>query len=166
MTHFKSKELTNTTITALLIIAVGLGVALYIKNKPSVSLSLAQVSKGQKLTELEEALFNNPGKDGTDEEHRAYSQLIAQNATDGNTIFIKDCTAKPVVLRMSYGGMLSVNNQGTTDIHFGFGDERTLVKAGTSQTIKTDFKNGRGIYGYGCDDKTLSRSIGVLSLTK
>lgn len=165
MTKSHTKSFANPAITALLIIALGLGVALYIKHTPTLSKSLIK-SSGPKLTDLEKSILINPSQNASDEEKKAYSKIIGDNAKDGQTIFVKDCTARPIVLRMSYGAELNVINEGTTDIHFGFGDERTLVKAGTSTKIPTTFKNGRGIYGYGCDDRTLGRSIGVLLLTK
>ena len=102
----------------------------------------------------------------TKEQLDTFSDLVAINAIPGDTVVIKDCTASPIVLKIKYGSTFTVDNKGTTDIHFGVNDERTLVKAGSSSKIKASYKNGPGIYGYGCDDVTLNRSIGLLLLTQ
>ena len=162
-------------IPILVIIALGLGVAIYRKNNPSLGQSTVNPSPNpsavvspldEKLTADQKALFYSPSKEATKEELSAFSALVAKNAKEGDKIIIKDCTANPIVLKVKLGSTFTVQNIGKTDIHFGFENERTLVKAGTSAEIKAQFSHGQGIYGYGCDDPALSRSIGLLLITQ
>lgn len=169
MRKLRSFDFTNTTISALVIIAAGLGIAIYIKNNPVLiksTVKVAQRYEPNNLTDLEKRISDTPGMDSSNEVKEAYSNLINQNAVDGYSLVINDCKASPLVLRVRYGDEISVTNKGKNDIHFGFGDERTLVRSGQSQKIKINFKNGAGIYGYGCDDEAYDRSIGVLKVLK
>lgn len=170
---FTSKRI----IVILIVIALGLGGAIYRKNNPSLedpnyetnknsSLATNSNLSDENLTEEERILLYHHPKDATEEQRLAFAEFVNQKATEGDTIVVKDCTAKPIVLKTSYNSTFTVDNQGTTDINFGVSDERTLVKAGSKAKIKANYRNGPGIYGYGCDDTTLRRSIGVLLLTK
>ncbi len=170
MINHKKEVINKIIITVLVLAALGLGAAIYKKNNPDwpgswMAEDANSPAKSGEDAELS-ALFNTPGKNATREELDAFSALVAQNATPGDTIIVKDCTASPVVLKINYGDTFTVKNVGKTDIHFGFDAERTLVKAGASAKITAKYSHGPGIYGYGCDDPTLSRSIGLLLITQ
>lgn len=170
-------HLSQKTITIiLLILALGLGIAIYVKrnlkpadqtgsaSKPNPPAS-APDSTGN-LTEDEKVLLTTPGKDATKEQVDTLSALAAKLATPGDTITIKDCAANPVVLKTKFGSTITVTNAGSTDVHFGVGDERTVVAAGKSAKVALKYKNGPGLYGYGCDDPSLNRAIGIMLLTQ
>ncbi|MBA3733154.1 hypothetical protein H0W91_02130 [Patescibacteria group bacterium] len=178
--HLKKAALNNKLIVSLVGVALILGVAIYFKNHPNTSslsslkhetsslsnTPLAKIPLDSTLTVEEKGLFYTPQKDATKAELETYSTLVAKNATEGNEIVINDCKSKPVVLKTTYGSIFNVKNTGKTDIHFGFGSERTLIKAGSNEKIKANYSTGPGIYGYGCDDPSLSRSIGLLLLVQ
>ena len=177
----------KTIVSVLVLLAVVLGAAIYFKYNPVSTSQTAPLTNNNPvnttpgtqvtpttpaatnypaLTADEQAMFATPpGPNATKAQLDAFSALVAKNAVAGNTITVKDCTASPDVLKIKSGDKFTVNNKGTTDIHFGFDTERTLVGAGTSALITASYKNGPGIYGYGCDDKTLNRAIGILMIT-
>ncbi len=181
-------ESTNKTVVSVLILlAIVLGAGIYFKYNPistgqpavetnsnNTNTTTPTTSTVQNttpstnyptLTADEKALFNTPGPTATKAELDAFSTLVAKYAVAGTSVTIKDCTASPEVLKIKLGSKFTVDNKGTTDIHFGFNTDRTLVSAGTSTVITANFKNGAGIYGYGCDDQKLNRAIGILLVT-
>lgn len=163
----------ESLIVLLVAVALVLGVSIYFKNKqdvrtvsePNTQMPTGGAGVDNNLTAEEKVLFYNPGPDAPKADFDKFFSQVNQSAVDGNKIVINDCKASPLVLRIKHGDSLTIDNQGTTDIHFGFQDERTLVKAGTNEKIAAKYKNGHGIYGYGCDNTSVARSIGVLLIT-
>jgi len=162
-------------VLVLVFIAIGLGVAIYLKYSKTTSGDKAPVIKYDKfnppvtpnasnnnLTADQKIIFNAPGQGASEAQLKTFSELVNKLAVGGDKITIKDCTASPEVLRTKFGSTITVENKGSTDIHFGVGSDRVLVKAGESTKVKIDFKQGPGVYGYGCDQQNLQRSIGVL----
>jgi len=168
----------NTPVVwALLLIAIVLGVAVYFKYNPMEKESSSgtpmegssgseQVSTPAELTEDQKIMFLPPGENPTKAELDLFSSTVAKHAVPGNAITVNNCTSTPDVLKLPYGSDFTVNNTGTTEIHFGFGEDRTLIAPGASAKLKANYKTGPGTYGYGCDDKTLNRAIGVLLITE
>lgn len=171
---FKSQGI----ITLLVIVALILGVSIYFKNKTNIQpvseinnsntpRSSTEVSPAnENLTAEEKILFYNPGEGASEEAFDKFFNQVNESAVEGNKVVIKDCVASPLVLKIKEGSTLTVDNQGTVDINFGFDNERTLVKAGTSEKIVAKYKNGHGIYGYLCDNSSLNRSMGLLLITQ
>lgn len=170
----KTPSIEKVLLAVLLVVAIGLGFAIYSKEKKtqvkeSVNLNMVSAStrteSTEGLTDEEKILFYSPA--GEDQEKRAevFFGLVNKLAVEGNKIVINDCRAVPVVLKIIFGSIFTVENIGQKDINFGIGDEKVLVKAGQSQKVKADYKNGVGVYGYGCGDPTLNRSVGMLLIT-
>lgn len=164
----------ESIIVILLVVAVVLGVSIYLKNRPATEGNYASTNKAgavrvspvdEKLMEEERILFHNPGPDAPRSDFDTFFSQVNKSAVDGDKIVINDCKATPLVLRVKYESTFTVENKGAQDINFGFESEKTLVKAGTSKKIKANYKNGHGIYGYGCDNPEVARSIGVLLIT-
>lgn len=162
-------------IIVLLIVALGLGVAIYSKRdktdvKPSqnsgVTENSNEIAVGENLTDEEKVLLYSPGVENKEEEAQVFFGLVNKLAVAGNKIVINDCNAVPVVLKIGFNSTFTVENVGKKDINFGIGDEKVMVRAGQSQNIKASYKNGPGVYGYGCDDPTLNRSVGMLLITE
>lgn len=173
----KSKVL----VVILVIVALGLGYAIYAKKYAKTAVPSEQTgnqntqtnnnqqntqTQPKELTADEKIIFSNPGPNTSKEDLALFSSTIAKLAVPGDTVTVNNCTATPQVLKMKYGSKFTVKNAGTAEIHFGFGTDRTLIAPGASAQLTANYKNGAGIYGFGCDDKSLNRAIGILLLTK
>src|SRR5437868_4768680 len=111
-------------LVALVLIAIVLGVAIYEKDNKGTSYpsnnTNTQVASSNppvqntpvnnSLTETQKSLFYGPGKNATPEQQKTFSSLVAANATPGDTVTVKDCTASPVVLKLQYGSTFTVKN--------------------------------------------------------
>lgn len=181
-------------VIALVVIAAGLGLAVYNRNHPGTLKRVDNTTNtgntnntgtgdqtqpnGQDTTQTDTSvhidynnltaaqktlLFNVPTEKSTDAEKRAHFALATQVAVAADTLELNKCTANPVVISVKQGDTFKVKNSGTQDIQFGFdADKRVSIAAGATATIKADFKNGLGIYGYGCPDPTITHPIGFV----
>ena len=106
-------------------------------------------------------MMANYTRNATAAEKRAHYDLAVKLSLEGGSLVIKNCATNPDVLSVRLNSTFTVNNGGTKEIEFGF-DTKTKIAPGASATIKADFKNGVGLYGFGCTDTNLSRQIGYI----
>lgn len=117
------------------------------------------------LTSDELSLLNVMRSNLTGAEDKARFDLANKIAVATDKLVINDCTANPVSLKTKIGKTIAVSNQGKKEIHFGFGPKPVLISPGKSINYLVDFKTGPGTYGYGCDDPSLTRAIGLFLVT-
>ena len=152
----------------LVLVALGLGLSIYKQNTPQTdnstkpTSSSLSVSKDAELTADEKKLFNPPATTAPAADKKAHYELALRMSTESDALEIKNCVATPVVIRVRLGSTFSVKNAGSSEIDFGFG-EKVKIAPGASAPVKADFKNGVGVYGFGCSDtKAVSRLIGYV----
>jgi hypothetical protein len=164
----------KSLITLLLLLAVILGLVLLTKDSTKEGLARENNNSTQTkpsevngdLTDEQKVLRYNP-KDGSGaESSQVFLSLVNKLAVTKNELEIRDCVSSPTVLKVKFGSGFIVNNKGKSDINFGILDERVLVRAGEKKEVVANYKNGTGIYGYGCDDPSLNRSVGILVITQ
>ncbi len=159
-------------IGALIIIALILGLNIYNKRASSLlnNKELNQVNTNQptvlenSLTEEEKKLFTVPSPNATEAEKRAHFDLLNNIGKETGALAINGCKSDPQVLKVKLNQMFRLTNSGTLPISFGF-DKPATINPKQTISIKADFKNGVGIYGYSCDDKAVQRSIGFVMVT-
>ncbi len=114
------------------------------------------------LTETQKELFYFPTASASQAEQLKHYDLAAKSAVAADYIEVKDCVAKPDVFRVMQGSNFTVKNTGTKDFKFVLKSGLTTVAAGTTLVAKADFRKGPGLYGYGCGDPNMKRSIGLI----
>lgn len=169
-------QTTKVVIIALVVIAVVLGILIY-SNKPdqpksnntsSSTTSSQDQSKDNKiasdpaydkdLTADEKALLTAESPD---------YKLATKVAVATSEIEVKDCKATPSIAQVKYGSSFTVKNAGTKEFKFVIDPSSPVtIGAGKSATIKADFKNGEGLYGYGCNNPAVQRAIGLILAIK
>jgi|SRR3989344_2261893 len=173
----------SVIIAILLLLAIGLGAAIYYKqywpknadkNSDNTNQNEQEAPKpvilsdpefDANLTEQQKALFYNPGPDASQEQRDEFFKLAEKAAVSGQLISINGCTASPDVLKAAVGSKISVRNTGTTDIMWGVSEDKVAVKAGATVDVTALFKQGSGLYGYGCENPGVRRAIGMVLIT-
>lgn len=177
-------------VAVLIVIAAGLGLAVYNRNRPeslkrvdnptntnttNTGTNQQNPPSGQNptvkdhidfsaLTDAQkQQLFNVPSETASDAEKKAQFALASRVAVATGMLDLNNCTADPVVLSVKLGDSFKVKNSGSQEVKFGFdADKRVSIAVGATVTIKADFKNGVGIYGYGCPDASVNHPIGFI----
>lgn len=155
------KSLEDALVVFLVMVAVLLGVRISEEKRPqekTTALSVVSNSPTPKrtlpenLTAQERELFDVPGPDATPPEREKHFQLALKLAKEVDEIAIKDCFGSPVVARVSEKGTLKVRNEDSATHNIGFDQDHNLtVPSKETRTITSDFKFGKGLYGYTCD---------------
>lgn len=168
----------KTIIGVLVAVAVILGIMIFYKgqdkqaadttqngagndNKPTTQTNEPPASSFAGLTDQEKKLFTVPGSDATNEEKGAHYEFAFSLAQDTGRITINGCKADPAVLKVQLNKTFKVTNAGNAAIEFGF-DKKMNIAAGATVEFKADFKNGAGLYGFGCGDSSIQRPIGFV----
>jgi plastocyanin len=118
-----------------------------------------------RLTDEEKVLLNMTSGTLTKAEGQAHFDLATKLAVEGSELNITNCLATPAVLKVKNGSTITVFNGGTKDFPFGFDKDKVTVPLGKSISYKVNFKLGQGLYGYGCDNKEVSRGVGLILVT-
>ena len=154
-------------IIALVVIAVVLGFVIF-KQKSGINSESPTAANTQtfsffdeNLTADEKKLFYVPMPDASKEEVMAHFELALKMAQTNGQIIITDCAAVPSVLKVKLGETFNVKNAGNKEIEFGF-DSMVKILPGKTVKITANFKNGVGLYGYGCENPDVQRSIGFV----
>lgn len=163
------QSIQKAIIGLLIIAALALGFAILSRKTPSNVNNTsnnpipppASQNADAGLSEDEKKLFNSPAQNASAEEKRAHYDLAVRMSTESDKLEIKNCVATPVVMRVRLNSTFSVKNSGSNEIEFGF-DKKVKIAPGNTVQVKADFKNGVGLYGYGCSDQQLSRAVGFL----
>ncbi|MDO8408290.1 MAG: hypothetical protein Q7S95_03605 [bacterium] len=160
-------------IAFLVVLAVGLGAVIYynkgaglggfgtISNTDTVSSQTKSSDQEENLSDDLKKLFAVPAESATSEEKKAHYILADRMSVTTGPIEIQGCTANPVVLKVKQGARFVVKNTGDKEYSFGF-DTKVTIAPGKEATVVAEFKNGMGIYGYGCDNQTIKHPIGFV----
>ena len=144
-------DIKKNIILLLVVIAVGLGFAVYRKNHPSKN-QTSQTTQATSQSQTEEQkLLIIPGPNASKEEVDAHNQLAAKLAQVGTEIEVGNCQSKPIVLQIQNGANLTLKNTSSLDDNLTF-DTKTKVNvvANKSLVLKVAFEHGPGLYGYRC----------------
>lgn len=171
---FKIMPTPKIVIIALFVLAVILGVVVFTKKGQKASPTDNVSNTATDETKQDEEVPINTQFDKSlseDEKTLLYSaspdyQLATKLAVAAAEVAIENCTAKPTILKVKYGSEITVKNNGSSDFKFGVDpDKNTTIPAGKSAAVKIDFKNGAGLYGYGCNNPEVRRSVGLIWAT-
>lgn len=104
------------------------------------------------LTSEESAVLNTPDINASVEERQRHFELARSIAQDADYLDIGGCSASPVVLRTKKGLQVMARNQNTSDHTIVFNQDLIYpIPAGETKKLEDVFKQGAGLYGYGCD---------------
>lgn len=161
-------------ILILLIVAVGLGVAIYKpasqktpEGKPT-STTPPQTSSTKvgspsarlrpltpDLTAEEKSLFNLPSPDAPNFEKDKHLELALKMAKQADNLDIKDCNSKPdpLVMKVEPDTDIKVKNSSNKDHKISLNKDNSFtIPKNSTVTIKPQFAYPIGVFGYICDD--------------
>lgn len=164
----------NTKIAIIILVAVAvvLGVFIFkpnlpknISQSPTVSPSgLATSQIDRNLTGDEKKLLTQvPTKSSSQEELMAHYNLAVKLAVISSQLEIGNCETKPLVLKVKDGSSFTIKNSSDKDRAISFDADNTIyVPAGKTHVQQVKFKNGPGLYGYGCDFPDIRQTGGFV----
>lgn len=86
-------------------------------------------------------------------EKKEYIAFVSKYASRQNTVEIKDCQPKPLVIWAKNGSEITIKNLDSSDHVIEVNSSHNLnVSKNSSAKIKADFGQGPGVYAYSCDD--------------
>lgn len=130
-------------------------------NNPSQSPSNNQPSKNLTDDEKKVMLVPAPGSDAS--AFSAHFDLATKLAVSSPELEVGDCMIKPVVIKVKDGSELIIKNSSKEDRLLSFDKDNVVsVSAGKTHKMKVDFKNGPGLYGYGCDMPDIQKTAGFV----
>jgi len=154
-------------IIVLAVVAVGLGILILkpqggnLVGRPSPTVSVVPVNRN--LTEDQKKLLQVPTKDSSQEEIRAHYNLALKLSVASSVLDIANCDVNPMVLKVKDGSSFTIKNSGNQDRSISFDRDNTIyVPAGKTHVQKAQFKNGPGLYGYGCDLPSIQQAAGFV----
>jgi hypothetical protein len=173
--HRRSRNPLIWTLAALVIIALGLGYAVYAKKSGnrapnSYPSENAPVAAGQKPVSgganvPANKLLTPPGPNSSEAEQKAFAELVASAAVRTDKINLSSCKAMPTVASFNLDSMITLVNDDPTEHTMVLDPKNTFTVPGKSKkTIKADFGHGPGLYGYGCDMS--SGAVGMMLVTQ
>lgn len=106
---------------------------------------------GVQTQEEERKVLNFPtGKN--EAENQAYLNLVDKLAKEVKDLNISGCLAKPVVVKVKRGGIVTVKNDDATERRMTLDkDILYTIPASGKKEIIVDASRPAGIWGYGCD---------------
>lgn len=129
--------------------------------QPPRGVSPSSQNQQQKtLTTDEQAALKTPGQNATEEERRIHFDAAQKVAKYANTLDIGQCMGNPIVIQVQQKQKLTINNPDSVDHNIVIDtDHQYLISANSKKEIVIDFGKGGGLYGYGCDDITVTRGL-------
>lgn len=150
-------------IVFLIFIVIGLSFAIGIKY-----FSLSQAQKSKIITVLPvtptpdpaiEALLDTPPQDASEDVKQKHFAKVLKYAKDADYLDITVCSGKPVVLFVNNQRPVIIKNGDASSHEISINkDARYTIPAKSSESYLLSFKEGPGVYGYGCDQ--LGRTAG------
>lgn len=181
----------NIIIVVLVVAAVGLGYIIYKEDTsssaPANQQQQNQVQQNQpqagdsqqaptitpediEIEDMEQArqeVLSTPGPNAPDEERQRHFALATRLAENSETLDITGCSAEPVVLQRTFGSTINIENSDSSSHTILFGPDMTIdVPANGTADLAVDesnFQNGPGLYGYGCDNS--SQAVGLMLIS-
>lgn len=154
----------------LLLIAVGLGAAIYQRqSQPTVNTPASPVSPTTPnptnptgSNDMVNVLFAaNPGPNATTDQLKTYSGRVFQASTESSSLDVTGCSPTPAILHMGVGKSLAIKNTDSVSHKLVNGTLINLdVAAKSDKSI--DLNLQPGIYVYSCDTKI----AGIIQVTQ
>jgi hypothetical protein len=116
------------------------------------------------LTDQEKQILVPPKPDASNEQKAKHYQLATQMAKEADTLTLNNCEIPtPLVYQVKMGADIQITNNSENEITISFDpDHKYTIPANATQAIQPKFKQGQGIYGYGCSNQ--NRLVGFLYL--
>ncbi len=116
------------------------------------------------LTADEKQLLANVPKDSDSKEAREARFVLADTlGILTNKLTLNGCSADPVVTKIKINETLAVTNVGAKETSFGFDKDKIVtIASGQTANVVMAFKNGFGMYGYGCPDQLHLGLVGYI----
>jgi hypothetical protein len=161
----------NIFIGVLIVVAIGLGIAIYVQRNPSVfekqassEVEVPQPTATLKdfrplrtlpkdLTADERSILQAPQADDPVSKKEAHFQIVNKLAQEADVLNINKCEKpSPLVLSLKYGQEFKVKNDDSIP-HSIIIDKNHIYKIDANSTVsfKADFGRGLGAYGYLCE---------------
>lgn len=103
--------------------------------------------------DLNEKILMLPQSTASAQEKKDYIAFVSKYASAQNTVDLKDCAPKPLVVWVKSGSEITLKNADSDTREISVNDQHSVsVPANSSAKIKADFGQGPGVYAYSCDD--------------
>jgi hypothetical protein len=156
----KSNIIFATFLAALILVAIGLGVGIYLKKHPKAPALNANAGQNQPANNSGAAsgtdsnILHVPPPGASQDAIQKHFQLAASQAQKTPFVDITGCKASPVVFETKQMASFGVKNNDATDHVLGFDLKHTFtIPAKGQKAIVANFDHGPGLYGYGCDSQ-------------
>ncbi len=163
----------NTKIITIILVVIAVVLLMFIfkpnlpeniTQSPTTSPTPTPRQINQNLTQDENKLLSQvPTQGSSPEELMAHYNLAVKLAVSSSQLEIGGCEVKPLVLKVKDGSSFTIKNSSGEDRSISFDADNTIfVPAGKTHVQQVKFKNGPGLYGYGCDFPDIRQAAGFV----
>lgn len=103
--------------------------------------------------DLNEKILMLPQSTASAQEKKNYISFVSKYASAQNSVDIKNCAPKPLVIWVKSGSDITIKNSDSDAREISVNDQHSVtVPANSSAKIKADFGAGPGVYAYYCGE--------------